>query len=115
MRRPFTLGIGLLLSLLLSPTLSAQEPIGLRINTLSSAERDAIITNVREGGELRVIYACVPAGVIVFSEATPSGSREALRTKVISAIAPIIPAGRIAGTDYSLDDAETACETVRGQ
>lgn len=105
----------LLLTLCTSALLLAQEPIGLQINAMSSAERDAITTNLSAAGELQVVFACVPAGLIVFNEATSSGSREALRTKVIAAIAPIIPVQRITGTDITLEAAETACQNARGE
>lgn len=93
----------------------AQEPIGLRINSLTSAERDALTANARQAGELEVVFACVPAGVIVFNGTGPAGSREALRTKVLALATPVIPAPRITEAALTLPAAEAACRAAREQ
>lgn len=105
----------LFLSLFLAPQLMAQQPVGLRVNALTSAERDAITANLRNSGELEVIYACVPAGLIVFGDHGRSASPELLRNKVLTAVAPLISAQRIAETGITLQAAQDACEIARGQ
>lgn len=115
MRILIVLATALLLTGLCPSSLSAQEPLAIRIHALSSAERDAITADLATSGELHVIYACVPAGLIAFSEGTPSGSRAALRSKVVSAVANRISQERIDEKDISLEAAENACENARGR
>lgn len=113
MPRPITLLF--LFTLLACNGLMAQETIGLRIDALTSAERDSLVASSDHAGELHVVYACVPAGILVFSSDTPTGSSEALRTKALIAMAPVIATSRIGTVELTLHDAESACETARGQ
>lgn len=104
-----------LFSLLACSHLMAQDTIGLRVDGLTSDERDSLVASSRSSEVLQVVYACVPAGMLVFASATPVESREALRTKALAALAPVIAIGRIGATELTLHDAESACETARGQ
>ncbi|MCC6840539.1 MAG: hypothetical protein IT230_10305 [Flavobacteriales bacterium] len=105
----------ILLGLLYSQQASAQNTIGLRVIALTSAERDALVAAAHASGELKVVFACVPAGVIVFSDQGRASSREALRANVRAAMAPTVPAQRIEARELTLEAAEAACETTRGQ
>ena len=104
-----------LLTFFATNQLLAQEPVGLRITALTSAERDALVQSTRNAGEMHVVYACVPAGIIVFAANAGTTSRESLRTKAMAALAPLVSAARIEPTDITLQAAETACENARGQ
>ncbi len=113
LQRPITLLI--LLALFATIQLKAQEPVGIRISALTSAERDLLVQTARDAGEMHVVYACVPAGIIVFAANSGTTSRENLRTKALAALAPVVTLGRIEPADITLQAAETACETARGQ
>lgn len=104
-----------LLAFFATNQLRAQAPVGIRISALTSAERDALVQSTHAAGEMNVVYACVPAGIIVFATNTGSGSRETLRTKAMAALAPVISAARIQPADITQQAAETACENARGQ
>ena len=104
-----------LFTLLACNSLMAQETIGLRVDSLTSTERDSFVASGHHPGALQVVYACVPAGILVFSSDTPSGSREALRTKALAVLTPVIALSRIGTAELTLHDAESACETARGQ
>lgn len=95
--------------------LAAQENLGLRVDALTSAERDSLVARSHQPGELQVVYACVPAGILVFAADSPVGSREALRTKALAAMASVIAIGRVGSAELTLHEAESACETARGQ
>ena len=113
MPRPFLLLF--LLAFFATNQLRAQAPVGIRITALTSAERDALVQSTRDAGEMKVVYACVPAGIIVFTSNTESTSRQSLRTKAMAALAPIVTEARIEPADITLQAAETACENARGQ
>ena len=101
--------------LLACDRLAAQETIGLRVDALTSAERDQLVDRSHQPGELQVVYACVPAGILVFASDGTAGTREALRTKALATMAPVIAIGRVEPTELTLHQAEAACETARGQ
>lgn len=93
----------------------AQEALGLRISALTSAERDAMVQLATQSDGLQVAFACVPAGVIVFSNPSGSATRESLRAQAMAVMHPAIDPGRIEPGDLSLQAAEAACENARGQ
>lgn len=100
----------------ISPTpLSAQEPVGLHIQSLTSAEYDAVVAGSRQSGEVEVIYACIPAGIIVFGNRGTDRTYAALRDQVMTVLAPIIPTARVSQENTTLQAAEAACETARGE
>lgn len=104
-----------LFALLACNQLAAQETIALRVDALTSAERDSLVARSLQPGDLHVVYACVPAGILVFASDGQTGSREVLRTKAEAAMAPVLAIGRIGTAELTLHDAESACETARGQ
>ena len=103
------------LALFASHRLMAQETIGLQISSLTSAERDSVMLRVNKTNDLKLVFACVPAGVIVLSSDQQAGSREALRLKVVQAIDPIVAETRISTVELTQQAAETACANTRRQ
>ncbi len=109
-----------LLALLTPLSLNAQDPVSstpvlvVQVNGLTSAERDAIQvagagTN---GGEL--VYACVPAGILVF-RSTIGAQRTALKADVMPMLTQRLGAGRVNDTTMDQPQAEALCATKRGQ
>lgn len=90
---------------------AAQDTLGLHIRSLTVAEGHALMAE--EGVD--VVYTCIPAGVVVFKSDGTEGSREDLRTRIIAKVATIVGQARIQGSDLTLQAAEAACQTVRGQ
>lgn len=100
---------------LLGHSVSAQEATGFRINGLTSTERDSLAQHLQVTTDLELVYACVPAGVLVFGANTPGTSRAALRSLALGIMAPVIAANRIGPVELDLQAAEAACETARGE
>ena len=109
------ISLALLLACIAQRPLLAQESMGLRITALTSAERDSLAASARASGDLRMIYACVPAGLVVFATQGGTVSRQALRDQVASTLAAIIAPQRIEPEEITLHAAEAACEIARGQ
>lgn len=102
------------LALLLCGSVRAQETTGIRVHALTSAERDSITLQL-EGNEVQLVYACVPAGMLVFATDVAGTSRATLRSKAITALSDLITSNRIAPVELTRVDAESACQSARGQ
>jgi len=88
----------------------------LRVEGLTSGQRDAIVRDLRTGDGARLVYACVPAGILVFA---PEGEGTAA-SKSAGAIDGVLPvAGRhlrredVTETRMTLAEAEAACAQAR--
>ncbi len=103
-----------ILSLILCSELVAQEATGFRVTALTSAERDSI-TQQLSTHDLQLVYACVPAGILVFSSARPGTSRATLRSRIVGTLSEFIAPARIGPADLNLQAAEAACQTARGE
>ena len=114
-KTPFGLFPLLLLTCLCGGRIAAQDTLGVRISALTTAERDAIASSAQGQSHLKVIYACVPAGVIVFADSQASSSREAAQGRLAPLLSQALPANRIAAWNLTLRAAEAACETTRDQ
>jgi hypothetical protein len=117
MRATLTRGLALigLIAIGALAKLSAQAPVGLHISSLTTVERDSLMRAVPKAGALKVVFACVPAGVLVFASDGPGTSREALRAQAVQALAPWVAEDRITEGTITLHAAEQACETARDQ
>lgn len=102
-------------SLFFSESIRAQEAIGLQVSGLTSAERDSISLHRSGPEELHLVYACVPAGILVFGSGHSGGTRAVLRSQAIQAMAAIIPAERISPSEWDIQAAESACQAARDQ
>lgn len=85
-----------------------------RIVDLTSEERDAVSRSLEASGEARMVFACVPAGVMVFA---PKAGRPShtLRSQSLAALHARMPEQRIQQTSMSLAEAETACDEARNR
>ena len=117
MRSTLTRGLALigLLCIAALARLSAQAPVGLHITALTTTERDSLMRELPRTSQLKVVFACVPAGVIVIGTDGPNISREALRTLAVQALEPLVAKDRITEGAITLHAAEQACETARDQ
>lgn len=103
------------LALFASDSLMAQETIGLHITSLTAAERDSLTLRIHKTNDLKLVFACVPAGVIVLSSDQQGASRDALRLKAVQTIIPVVAETRIASAELTQQDAEAACANARRQ
>lgn len=103
------------LCLLACTSLKAQETAGIQISALTAAERDSISLQLRNQPGLRMVYACVPVGIIVFSSNVQGISRAAVRSQALNTIAQMIAPGRIGPAELNPQAAEAACQSARGE
>lgn len=109
----------LLLTLAFPGPASAQQPTGeaaelvLRVNGLTSAERDALTRALPADGSVRLVYACVPAGILIL-DAPHQGSRAAVREQVMPLATKRIATNRITEPAMDRTQAEAQCASLRG-
>ena len=122
MRNPnsfhYLLGLALVLGtscgLQAQSTPTASSTYAVRIAGLTSEERDAVVRELAITDQTRIVFACVPAGVLVFGPA-PTKSREVARAHASAAIATHVQAQRVTEAPISLADAEAACAEARNR
>lgn len=85
-----------------------------RVAGLTSDERDAVVRELAHTGQARMVFACVPAGVMLF-EPMPNRSRDAARMSAIAILEARAQRQRIAEVTMSLADAEAACAEARNR
>ena len=112
---PRSLILVALLCLFLPASLSAQETLGLHIIGLTSAERDSISLHHPGPEGLHLAYACVPAGILVFTSGQSGRSLADLRSQAIQGISTFIPPQRIDTAELTLQAARSACQAAREQ
>lgn len=108
------------LLILLPINLKAQTGSGqeraytVRVAGLTSAQRDDLQRDLKGRNDLRLVYACVPAGVLVFEPAIGETKQHAAQR-----IAPLLeakaPRQRTEELDGGLASAEAACEQARNR
>lgn len=84
----------------------------LRVQGLTSAERDELQQELKDRDDLKLVYTCVPAGVLVF-EAANGGSKQRavqLSTRLLEARSLRTRTEELTG---GLASAEAACEKAR--
>jgi len=94
--------------------LPSTEHITVQLEGLDSATRDALVSDLRMNTDLRLVFACVPAGILVFE------SRTARNRSQLEDRSRTLLMGRANGStprfiDQSLEQAETACSEVRNR
>ena len=93
---------------------SAEQPvIGLHVNDLTSGERDAIARDLADQGEMRVSFACVPAGILVLEPTGRSTYTTQRHDAVLHTVRLRIPAARISEEPLTMTDAEARCAEAR--
>ena len=85
-----------------------------KIQGLTTEDRDALQRQLAGHSDLKLVFACVPAGILVF-ESTTNGTREQVKQRSLPMVQPHIRAERITELDHGLADAETACAQQRNR
>lgn len=103
--------------LLLSISARAQHPstqseIVVQVMGLTSAERDAINRDLRSDQAIQLVYACVPAGLLVFKSRVAMQASELLAA-TLSVARERVNAARIAPTELQRAHAEAQCAAQR--
>ncbi|MBX2977884.1 MAG: hypothetical protein KF905_01190 [Flavobacteriales bacterium] len=92
----------------------AQGAYVVRVAGLTSASRDAIARELQHNNEVRLSYACVPAGILVF-EPVRSGDREQTKLRTASALALVIRQQDLEETSMDRTRAEELCSQARNR
>lgn len=118
MKNHFGSLLGLVLAIGASNGARAQsEPLAntyaLRVADLTSEERDAIALDLSTDGNVRMVFACVPAGIMVFSPEQNAG--QPLRVRAMATVSSRTQAQRITEMPMDLHQAEAACANARNR
>lgn len=91
----------------------ANSSITLKIKDLSSEERDALVRQLEKGGEARVAFACVPAGILVLEATTQGRTVDSLRLRAMPGLLASVAPARITEEHIALNEAEQRCSNAR--
>jgi hypothetical protein len=103
-----------------NPSAHAQAPQGegtstvLRVKGLDPATRDAVVAELAISQDLRLSYACVPAGILVFEQNSRSAST-GLRTRTMEVVEKHARSKDITVLPISLSEAEQQCAQARNR
>jgi hypothetical protein len=89
--------------------------VALRVEGLTSEERDQLSTDLRQRGDLRISFACVPAGILILEPISPDRSADSVRAMAAAALIHRLPVQRRSEVALSLDEAEELCSAARNQ
>lgn len=108
------------LAILLSTRSFAQTSAGsdptftVRVEGLTSQERDAVNTDLEARNDLKLVFACVPAGILVFRGESGT-TRTSTRAKAVSLMQSRLSTTRLAETTGGIAEAEQACAQQRNR
>ncbi len=111
----------LLVFLFLADLLVGQAPgsdpsrVALRVDGLTHEERDQLSIDLQERGDLRISFACVPAGILILEPIDPERAADSVRAMAATALIRRLPAQRRNEMALSIHEAEALCETSRNQ
>lgn len=89
--------------------------IALHVSNLTSDERDALNHDLNDRGDLRIVFACVPAGILILEPVNGERRADQVRTLAAAALNARIPTQRRSEATMSLEEAESRCSTVRNR
>ena len=89
--------------------------VALRVTGLTSEERDLLSTDLGQRGDLRISFACVPAGILILEPVSPDRSADSVRAMAAAALIHRLPVQRRSEVALSLTEAEELCSAARNQ
>ena len=92
---------------------TAPQRVALRVANLTSEERDDLSNDLQKRGDLRISFACVPAGILILESLNPERPADSLRAMALSALITRLPAQRRTEVALSLSEAEDLCAAAR--
>jgi hypothetical protein len=93
---------------------ASPERVTLQVDGLTSATRDALATDLRRTDEIHIVFACVPAGIIVLGSRTGQ-SRVQIEERGRTALAARNASLRTRTIGNDIAGAELACEQARNR
>ncbi|MBK9177501.1 MAG: hypothetical protein IPM46_14445 [Flavobacteriales bacterium] len=94
--------------------LDSDRTIVVQVEGLTAQDRDALQQEVKSHPGLELSFACVPAGILVFSSA-PGVPKAVLRERAMPLISTRASSNRITELDYNLARAEETCAEARNR
>lgn len=91
------------------------QRVALRVDGLTAQERDQLSADLGERGDLRISFACVPAGILILEPVSPDRSADSVRAMAAAALIQRLPAQRRSEVSLSLSEAEELCSAARNQ
>ncbi|MEO8589021.1 MAG: hypothetical protein ABI432_06620 [Flavobacteriales bacterium] len=82
------------------------------VSELTAATRDAVARDLTAGGNTRLVFSCVPAGLLVFESLNPA-SREQVRERALPLLQQRSGAALITEIPIGLREAEAECAQTR--
>jgi len=89
--------------------------VALRVDGLTSEERDQLSADLVQRGDLRISFACVPAGILILEPVSPERSADSVRAMAATALIHRLPAQRRSEVALSLSEAEELCSEARNR
>lgn len=86
----------------------------LRVDGLTTQERDALAHDLRNGTGLTLAYACVPAGLLVIAPVDPLSGIDP-RSAVAASIGRTVTSARTHEETLTLQQVEARCSNARNQ
>ena len=89
--------------------------LALQVTGLTAEERDALNRDLTARGDMRIAFACVPAGILILEQTTTARPAEQARALAVAVLNERIPAQRRMEAPMSLEEAETRCNAARNR
>ena len=100
------------------PSANAQSPAPehavFQVDGLTSALRDGIVQQLQNNSELRLSFACVPAGILVFESMDPM-ARGSVKQRSLQLLSSRTSAAQVNELAMATAEAELAFAQVRNQ
>lgn len=116
-RTAITLALAILLGTAGLQAQSASPETGrfaVRVSGLTSATRDAVARDLMAQGQARVVFACVPAGILVF-ESLNGSDHQHMRQAALPMLQQRAANATITEIPMSLREAEAECTEARNR
>ena len=89
------------------------QRVALRVEGLTNEERDQLSSDLSQRGDLRISFACVPAGILILEPVSPDRSADSVRAMAGAALIHRLPAQRRSEMALTLNEAEELCSAAR--
>ena len=89
--------------------------VALRVQGLTSEERDQLSADLGRRGDLRISFACVPAGILILEPVDGERSADSVRAMAATALIRRLPPQRRSEVALTLTEAEALCSAARNK
>jgi hypothetical protein len=108
-----SLAILALCGIMQSHAQTTAQRVALRVDGLTSEERDLLSADLGQRGDLRISFACVPAGILILEPVNPERTADSVRAMTAAALIHRLPAQRRSEVALTMNEAEELCREAR--